>query len=79
MLKHGKRQSNFELQCARRGTNVVEEKGENNKSVTESSKVALVRSYKHFQILTFFSIICLRTDIDTLTLNYNMLVEAHMK
>jgi len=42
------RHSNIGLQYARRRTNVVEEKGENNKSVTESFKLALLRSYKHF-------------------------------
>jgi len=50
MLKHGIRHSNIELQCACRRTNVVEEKGENNKSVTESFKLASLRSYKHFYI-----------------------------
>ena len=48
MLEHGKRHSNIELQCARRSTYEIEEKGENNKSVTESFKLALLRSYKHF-------------------------------
>jgi len=48
MLKNGMRQSNIELQCARRRTNVVEEKGENNKSGTESFKLDLLRSYKNF-------------------------------
>ena len=38
MLKNGFRHSNIELQCARRRTNVVEHKGKNNKSVTESFK-----------------------------------------
>ena len=79
MLKHGMRNSNIELQCARRRTNVVEEKGENNKSVTESIKLPLLSSYKHFEILTLFSLICLRTKRDTLTLNYNVLLEARMK
>ena len=36
MLKHGMRHSNIELQCARRRTYEIEEKGANNKSVTES-------------------------------------------
>jgi len=48
MLKHGMRHSNIELQCAHRRTNLVEEKGGNNKSVTESFKLAMLRSYKHF-------------------------------
>ena len=75
MLKHGMRHSNIELQYARSSTNEIEEKGENNKSVIQSFKLALLRSYTHFQILTFFSLICLRTKRDTLTLNYNVLVE----
>ena len=33
--KHGIRHSNIELQCARRSTYEIEEKGENNKSVTK--------------------------------------------
>ena len=40
MPAHGKRHSNIELQCARRSTYEIEEKGENNKSVTESFKLA---------------------------------------
>ena len=79
MLKNGIRHSNIELQCAHRRTNVVEEKGENNKSVTESFKLVVLRSYKNFQILTFFCLICLHTKRDTLTLKYNVLVEALMK
>ena len=79
MLNHGIIHSNSELQFACRITYEIEEKGEINKSVTESSKLALLRSYKHFQILTFFSLLCLRMERDTLTLNYNMLVEALMK
>jgi len=79
MPTHEKRNSNIELQSARRSTYEIKEKGENNKSVTESFKLALLRSYKHFQILTFFSLIRLRTERDTLTLNYNVLVEALMK
>ena len=42
------RHFNIELQCAHKGTYEIEEKGENNKSVTESFKLALLRSYKHF-------------------------------
>ena len=79
MLKHGIIHSNIELECARRRTNVVEEKGENNKSVTESFKLALLRYYKNFQILNFFSLISLSSESDTLILNYNVLVEALMK
>ena len=48
MIKQGIRHSNIEQQCARRRTNVVEEKGENSKSVTESFKLALLGSCKHF-------------------------------
>ena len=48
MLKHGIRHSNIEVQCALIRTNVVEEKGENIKSVTKSFKLSLLRSYKHF-------------------------------
>jgi len=78
MLKHGKRHSNIKLQYAHRSTYEVEEKGENNRPVTESFKLALLRYYKHFLILIFFSIICLSMESDNPTLNYNVLVEELM-
>ena len=40
----GENNSNIELQCPRRSTYEIEEKGENNKLVTESFKLALLRS-----------------------------------